>query len=257
MRAGRARSCPLATGVSGRLESRVQAEIGDVMRKVLIGVASAIVLGGVVFAIVHFAFGPASFQAQNGWVPVTGVPKHQHGPVRIAATFGAWRLICRNLKPGETAKPALPHVTINNLSFTGVSQPRSAAAGRCALALVMRNPNARREFLSFRLQNLTTGSGTIMQVAYSRQNKPKKVGPQAVAVNVRTDAHTLALGDLMCGPQGVCFTMTELAPDELSSVLSASTIEVLLPPQPGETDEISVPTDGLKAAFSALGRQPE
>jgi hypothetical protein len=227
------------------------------MSRVLIGIGAVIVLAGAVFAVVHFSSRPepVAFIPQNGWVPVVSAVKKERGPVHVVGTFGAWRLLCRDIGPRGGGRTTTP--VINNLA----GAPESPAPkGHCAVALLMRHLAAPKEWLNLRLLNPATGPGAIATLAYAHGHTGKPFiampGSSGEEVDLRADKNIVTMWTQRC-IRGVCLTFSELTPSDLDSILSAHTLVILLAPtKPTKADEVHLPTDGLRAAFTALRRQP-
>ena len=229
------------------------------------GMGAAIVLAGVVFAFVHFSsrLSHPAFTGEKSWAPVLIVPRANQSGVKVAGTFGAWRLLCRN---------------VPNLRMPGASESKHL----CAVALVMRNRGT-KEWLNLRFLKPGMGLGAMPQgglgamtpagpadkppagssalamlVFAQRDSAGSLAGPAAArgSVNVRADKHTIKLMLRRCA-KGVCFAMALLGPSDLDPVLSAHSLLMRLPSaKPTKSDEVHLPTDDLRAAFEALQRQP-
>lgn len=235
------------------------------MQRVLIGVFAAVVLAGAVFAIVHFssrqtpAFGP-----QNGWVPVVMTPVDR--AVHVVGTFGSWRLVCRVVGPRRGSGAHAPALN-NSPAASQFPKTRNICA---VVLLVLKEPNgavsregrrfAPKEWLNLRFQRPPAGSGAIVLLAFAQAG----IGKQSTApsasqpeqVDLRVDKTTVGLIVRNC-VRGTCLAGSELGPSDLEPILSAHTLAILLPrPAPAKVEDVHLPTDGLKAAFAAMQRQP-
>jgi invasion protein IalB len=229
------------------LKAPPAAESEGVMSKVLIGIAAAIVLAGAMFAVVHFSAGrkPVAAAPQNGWTLVKDAPSVARRNRDVVGTFGAWRLLC----PVVTPVPGNP-----------TPAQATAPARHCAIALLMRNRGTRGEWINLRFQKPVKGSGAVMVLFYAHGHAgetfataPKSPGDE---VGVAVDKITGTMHSHGCR-DGICLTIAELAPSGLKSLLSAQTLAIRLPQtKSAKAAEVNVPTDGLKAAFAALQRQP-
>lgn len=223
------------------------------MSRVLIGIGAVIVLAGAVFAIVNFSSGSRQQPAltpQNGWVPVVASAKSKPDP-HVAGAFGAWRVVCRNITAGGRSQAKAPF--INNLTPTS-APPES---GRCAAALIMRRLGAPKEWLNLRLQTSATPDGAIAVLAYRTSERFIALPNQAPeAVDIRADKYLVTMWTQRCS-RGICFAITDLTPSDLGSILSAHTLVIQLSQgKPTKANEVHLPTEGLRAAFAALQRQP-
>lgn len=225
------------------------------MSKVLIGVAAAIVLAGAVFAIMHFSHGPApvASSAKNGWTPLKNAPGARDPG--LVATFGAWRLVCREVRPGSGRRTQ--GTTANNLPPTSAA---SAPKRRCAIALLMRNQGVPKEWLNLRFQRNPGGEGFVVVIFYAhghaKENFVSMPSKRPDEIDIRTDKSTDNMTVDRC-VRGICMTIGDVTQSGLDSIVSAHTLVIRLPAtKSAKAAEMHVPTDGLKAAFAALRREP-
>lgn len=237
------------------------------MNKVLIGLGAAVVLAGALFAIVRFSSPrePAP-TPQNGWVSVV-IDMKRHPPmVRVDRYYGSWRLICRDmpLRGGQIQQPA----TGNLVGASQSPKPKPLCA---VVLLMMREPSgvapkqpirlspgkpfAPEKWLNLGFQRPATGSGAIATLAYAHNPGEKpSAGPGSAVeqIGLKADANTIGLTIRNCA-RGRCFARNELTPSDLASLRSAQRLAILFPPSQ-VAGEVILPTDGLKAALTALGR---
>src|ERR1700693_3632279 len=97
------------------------------MRNIAVAVGAAILLTVAILGIVRLSSHPPS--AQQDWIVVRDA-RPRPG---VAGTFGAWRLVCHTLRPGEA--PAPKAAPIQNLF--GDPSPQPQPSGHCAVVLQM------------------------------------------------------------------------------------------------------------------------
>jgi invasion protein IalB len=222
------------------------------MSRVLIGVAAAIVVAAGVFAVVHFSSGHRSTAPRSGWAVVPNAPTLKERD--LVGTFGPWRLLCRNEAPGKAGNGQ--RATTGNSPVAEPAAPRH----RCAVVLLMRNLGARKDWLNLRFVRLPTGSGANEVLFYTHghigETFVAKPGRNDEVIGFTAGRSTAIMASRGCN-QGMCLATMELPPNDVNLILSAPTLAIQFPEtKAGKADSVSIPTEGLKAAFAAMQRQP-
>jgi hypothetical protein len=267
-------------------KTRKGVKVGASMRKVLVWVGALVVVAGAAAAVVHFdgnlfRSSPTQATAASSWEPMPHPPGDRSQPmIALIREFGVWHLSCVK-RPKEPPKVGF----IENLGI--VQQSNQSKAHPCRVFIMMRNTGDPKQMVMLMVHyGIGVGSPEIEvmyrtvyrpDVAYdpsgqildlSKKGKAKLKGgfwrgqkllqspeyqeARSQDVGLQLTRKTLAIPTRLCH-RGHCFARLMVV--DIADLETTSKLVLRLPGKPRQPPRIvNVPTDGLRAALTELGR---